>query len=130
MRYRPLATRAFGARWFPDGPTSTAFARAPLVAFDRDDELPDRWLRRRTRRHLTPPRHHVPGSNAFVDAVRGGLGWGLVPALQAEPSADLVEIAADSVIDVRLYWQQWRLRSASLDEVAAAVRRHAHAALH
>lgn len=129
MRYRPMSTRAFAQSWFPDGPTGTALARAPLVAFDRDDLLQDRWLRRHSRRRLTPPRHHVPGSNAFVQAVREGLGWGLVPELQSQAGDGLVEFAPDAHLDVRLYWQQWRLRSAGLEEVAAAVRRHARAAL-
>jgi LysR family transcriptional regulator (chromosome initiation inhibitor) len=128
MRYRPRAAPQFAARWFPEGPTPSALARAPLVAFDRTDELQDRWLRRHTRRRLDPPRHHVPGSSAFAEAVRLGLGWGMVPDLQATDT-DFVELEPEAQIDVRLFWQQWRLRSARLDEVAAAVRRHARAAL-
>jgi LysR family transcriptional regulator (chromosome initiation inhibitor) len=63
-------------------------------------------------------------------AIRPSLGWGLVPELQAEPGTDgLVELIPDAHVDVRLYWQQWRLRSGRLDEVAAAVRRQARAAL-
>lgn len=81
-----------------------------------------------TRRRLDPPRHHVPGSSAFAEAVRLGLGWGMVPDLQATDT-DFVELEPEAQIDVRLFWQQWRLRSARLDEVAAAVRRHARAAL-
>jgi LysR family transcriptional regulator, chromosome initiation inhibitor len=130
MRYRPLAAERFAARWFPDGADSESLARAPLVAFDRSDGLQDRWLRRVTRKRPSPPRHYVPGSTAFLNAVRAGLGWGLVPELQAEPGTDgLVELIPDAHVDVRLYWQQWRLRSGRLDEVAAAVRRQARAAL-
>jgi LysR family transcriptional regulator (chromosome initiation inhibitor) len=132
MRYRPRASAEFAARWFRDGATVAALSRAPVVAFDREDHLQDRYLRRRSRRVLDPPRHHVPGSTAFVHAVRLGLGWGMVPDLQAEPvggEARMVEFDPRGTADVRLFWQQWRLRSAALDRVADAVRRQAAAVL-
>jgi len=132
MRYRPRACAEFAARWFPDGATVAALAVAPVLTFDRGDELQDRYLRRRTRRRLDPPRHYVPGSSAFVQAARLGLGWGMVPDLQAEPrrgEAALVELDEAGAIDVRLYWQQWRLRSAAVEQVAAAVRAQAAADL-
>ncbi|MGH2883661.1 MAG: ArgP/LysG family DNA-binding transcriptional regulator, partial [Solirubrobacteraceae bacterium] len=104
-------------------------ARAPLVSFDRSDQLQDRYLKRRTRRHLQPPRHFVPGSSAFAQAVRLGLGWGMVPDLQAQDGTELVDLDPRGAIDVPLFWQQWRLRSAALERVAAAVRAQAAIAL-
>jgi LysR family transcriptional regulator, chromosome initiation inhibitor len=103
--------------------------RAPLVSFDRSDQLQDQYLRRRTRRRLHPPRHFVPGSSAFAQAVRLGLGWGMVPDLQAHDDAELVDLDPRGAIDVPLFWQQWRLRSAALERVAAAVRAQAAIAL-
>jgi LysR family transcriptional regulator, chromosome initiation inhibitor len=129
MRYRPRTSRAFAKRWFPDGVTADALARAPVVTFDRADQLQDRYLRRRARRSPQPPRHYVPGSGAFAHAVRLGLGWGMVPDLQADAGPELVVLDPDAVIDVPLFWQQWRLRSAALERVAAAVRVQAAAAL-
>jgi LysR family transcriptional regulator, chromosome initiation inhibitor len=122
MRYRAMATRAFAAAWFPDGPTVAALSRAPVVEFDRDDRLQSRYLRRRARRDLDPPRHYVPDSAAYAWATRLGVGWGMVPDLQREPGDDLVELDPHGIVDVRLYWQQWRMRSTLLDRVAAAVR--------
>jgi LysR family transcriptional regulator, chromosome initiation inhibitor len=130
MRYRPRASRAFLARWFTHGATADALARAPVVTFDRADQLQDRYLKRRARRHLQPPRHYVPGSSAFAQAVRLGLGWGMVPDLQAERGTELVDLDPHCAIDVPLFWQQWRLRSAALERVAAAVRAQAAVALH
>jgi LysR family transcriptional regulator, chromosome initiation inhibitor len=130
MRYRPLASPAFARRWFGDGVTVANLARAPVVVFDRDDRLQHVYLRRRTRRDLEPPVHYVPGSEAFVQAVDLGIGWGMVPDLQAEDGArDLVEIDPNNSLDVELFWQQWRLRSAALERVADLVRRAAHTAL-
>jgi LysR family transcriptional regulator, chromosome initiation inhibitor len=129
MRYRPRASVAFAARWFGGGVTPAGLARAPVVVFDRTDELQDRYLRRRSRRRLQPPRHHVPGSTAFVEAVRLGLGWGMVPDLQAGDGAELVEFDPAGAIDVGLFWQQWRLQSATLERVATAIRARAELAL-
>jgi LysR family transcriptional regulator (chromosome initiation inhibitor) len=132
MRYVARASASFVRRWFPEGVTGPALSQAPVVTFDRDDRLQDTYLRRRARRRLDPPRHYVPGSEAFVQAVRAGLGWGMVPDLQVRSRdgwEELVEFDHDGGIDVSLYWQQWRLRSISLDLVATAVRTAAASAL-
>ena len=67
-----------------------------------------------------------------MQAARLGLGWGMVPDLQAEPrraEGALVQLDDTGAIDVRLYWQQWRLRSAAMEQIAAAVRAQAAADL-
>lgn len=130
MRYRPRASAGFVERWFSGGVTPAALANAPMIVFDRTDEMQDTYLRRRSRRRLQPPRHYVPGSSAFVEAVRLGLGWGMVPDLQTADDSGLIAFDPDGALDVRLYWQQWRLRSAALERVAAAVHTQAELSLH
>jgi LysR family transcriptional regulator, chromosome initiation inhibitor len=127
MRYRPMATAAFAQRWLPDGPTTATLGRAPVVVFDRVDDLQHRYLRKR-RVTGQPPQHHVPASWDYVEAVRLGLGWGMVPDAQ-RPEGELVELDPDGAIDVVLYWQQWRLHSPGLDRVAEAMRAAARATL-
>ncbi|HZU77786.1 MAG TPA: LysR family transcriptional regulator ArgP [Dehalococcoidia bacterium] len=132
MRYHACASPEFAGRWFPHGASTQALSITPLVAFDRDDLLQQRYLRKWTKRRLAPPVHFVPGTSAYVEAVREGLGWGMVPALQAVPLMKdglLVEIDAPRSVDVPLFWQQWRLRSHVLDAVADAVRVRAAEAL-
>jgi LysR family transcriptional regulator, chromosome initiation inhibitor len=122
MRYRPMAAPDFARRWLPDGPTPEALARAPVVVFDRKDDLQHRYLHARAGRDVTPPVHHVPASADFVAAVTLGLGWAMVPDLQARGAvAELLELDPAGAVDVTLYWQQWRLRSATLDRVRDAV---------
>ncbi|QIS17462.1 LysR family transcriptional regulator ArgP [Nocardia terpenica] len=124
MRYRPMATPRFARTWFPDGPTARAFAAAPVVMFDRKDDLQDRMMRRRARRVLDPPRHYIPSSTGFLDAVRLGLGWGMLPDLQttaAESAGEVVALDPRLFIDVPLYWQQWRLDSPTLGAVATTI---------
>jgi LysR family transcriptional regulator (chromosome initiation inhibitor) len=129
MRYRPRATRGFVERWFAPGVSAATLGAAPMIVFDRTDVLQDAYLRRRSRRALRPPRHHVPGSSAFTEAVRLGLGWGMVPDLQSHEGDGLVEIDPQGAVDVHLYWQQWRLRSATVERVADAVRAQAEGVL-
>ncbi|GAB3398163.1 LysR family transcriptional regulator ArgP [Schumannella luteola] len=130
MVYRASATPEFAARWFPDGVTAAALAAAPVIDFDRRDDLQTRFLRSITRQRIDPPRHRIPGAADFADAVRLGLGWAMLldHQLAAHPD-ELVELAPHKPLEVPLYWQQWDLRSASLDALADEVRTAAAAAL-
>jgi LysR family transcriptional regulator (chromosome initiation inhibitor) len=124
MRYRPVASPAVLARWFPDGVTPEALAVAPTVAFDRLDQLQDRYLVRRARRPLRPPRHYVPASADYVEALRLGMGWGVLPPAQSSAlleTGELVEMDPGRFVDVTLYWQQWKLRSPAVDALADAI---------
>jgi LysR family transcriptional regulator (chromosome initiation inhibitor) len=124
MRYRPMASPDFIAAWLPDGPTEAGLARAPVVIYDRTDDLQDRYLRQRTGQKLQPPQHFIPASSEFASAVRLGLGWGMLPDAQsasAEAAGELVEFDPGAFIDVALYWQQWKLHSHTLAAVAAAI---------
>ncbi|GII23332.1 LysR family transcriptional regulator ArgP [Planosporangium mesophilum] len=126
MRYRPMAAPAVVERWFPDGATATALATAPVVVFDRADDLQYGYLRSRARRgaRLEPPAHHVPSSADYLTAVLLGMGWGMLPDLQSERhvrAGELVELDPRGHVDVVLYWQQWKLRSPSLDRLTEAI---------
>ncbi|MEV6274849.1 LysR family transcriptional regulator ArgP [Nocardia sp. NPDC051832] len=130
MRYRAMATPEFLRDWFGAG--APGYAHAPVVMFDRKDDLQDRQIRRRTKKPVNPPRHYVPSSAGFGAAVRLGLGWGMLPDLQTEAdraTGGLLSIDGDAFIDQPLYWQQWRLDSPALSSVAAAIAAAAAAAL-
>src|SRR3954468_16514991 len=122
MRYRPMAAPGFARRWFPAGPTPEALARAPVVVFDRKDDLQHRYLHAHAGSDLAPPVHYVPAAADYLTAVTLGLGWGMLPDLQARGvTAQLVALDPAAAIDVVLHWQQWRLRSTTLDRVRDAV---------
>lgn len=125
LRYVPVASPDF-AREHLDGPLRDALAEAPSVAFDRSDDLQDAFVRRlrRGKGGAGPVRHFVPTSEGFAQSVAAGLGWGLVPQVQAEPLLDagrLVHLAPEQALDVPLHWQQWKLDSPALAAVAEAV---------
>lgn len=136
MRYRAMASPEFAARWFADATgavaaTAAELRLAPVVIYDRSDDLQDRYLRRHAGRRADPPRHFVPASAEYASAVRLGLGWGMLPEAQIgslEASGELVAIG-DDPIDVPLYWQQWRLHSSLLAAVAEEIAAAAEASL-
>lgn len=124
MRYRAMASTHFAKQWFPHGITAEALADAPLVAFDRKDDLPDRFIRHYTRRQLNPPRNYIPSSLDYSEAVRGGLGWGLIPDLQRDSNSQatrLIDLDSDHSLEVKLFWQQWKLASPGLEQAATAI---------
>ncbi len=127
LRYEAVATPAFAKRWFTaeaeGGPDSDGLASAPVVDFDRRDELQSRWLRSAGVDADAPPRHRVPASQDFATAVLLGLGWALLPTLQSHTHVErgeLLRLGGDDIV-VPLYWQQWNLASPLLDAVADEV---------
>jgi LysR family transcriptional regulator (chromosome initiation inhibitor) len=131
LRYLPLASPAFAARRLT-GSLLDDLAHAPVVMFDRRDDLQDRFVRALGGRRASDSRHYVPASEVFVAAVVAGLGWGMVPEEQAAPrlrAGTRVALAADRPVEVPLYWQQWKLDLPALSSVAAAVAEVAAASL-
>jgi LysR family transcriptional regulator (chromosome initiation inhibitor) len=128
MRYLPVATPEYAERWLTGKPLPEALAEAPMIVFNTKDLLQHRLIRTVTRRRLDPPTHAVPASGAFHQAVRIGLGWGMIEDEVAQPelaAGRLVDVAPGKYVDVPLYWQHWKLRSALLDALTAAVLRAA-----
>jgi LysR family transcriptional regulator, chromosome initiation inhibitor len=125
MRYRASASPAFVERWLSSGPIERALPAAPMLVFDRNDELQDRFLRALTGQHAdaSRPRHLIPTSEAFLSAVARGLGWGMIPDEQTAllPEGALVDLVPGRTVDVPLYWQQWKLDSPALRALSDAV---------
>lgn len=123
LSYRAMATPEYVELWFPEGVTARALVDAPFVEFDRRDSLQHLWLAAHGVDEHDIPRHYVPASHDYAQAVALGLGWGMLPTLQsreAEASGALVALGGEPV-RVPLYWQQWNLRSELLDAIAAEV---------
>lgn len=125
LRYRPAATPALAER-FRRG-RGTDWRRMPVVVFNAKDELQHDVLRDRG---VTAPDvvHLVPTSADFHEAVRLGLGWGMLPEPQLLPDLEtgrLVTLGGRTHQDVHLYWQRWRIDSAALETLTGVVRRAA-----
>ncbi|MFD0805283.1 LysR family transcriptional regulator ArgP [Nocardioides caeni] len=105
--------------------------RVPMLVFNEKDRLQDDVLAQRGR-----PRpkvvHRIPSTPDFLEAIRAGLGWGMVPESQLVPEierGELVRMPGTTPVDVQLFWQRWRLPSVGLDALTTDVRTAARAAL-
>jgi len=134
IRYRMLASPAFAARWFPNGFEREAGRHAPVVVFSRKDRLQADFIQAEL--GLMPgsyPVHYVPASAPFMDAVRLGLGYGMLPSQQygdAVETGELIDLAPGNYTDVPLYWHAWRVQSPALERLGQAVVAAARATLH
>lgn len=132
MRYRAIASPEFAARYFAAGVDAAAFAYAPMIVFNRKDELQWRFVRRITRARLAPPVHYLPTSSGFIEAAARGLGWCvgpeslITPALQAK---NIVILDSKRWLDVPLYWQHSAVRSTTLQRISQTLRETAVHAL-
>ncbi len=125
MRYRMVAAPAFARRWFPHGLEREAARKAPVMVFDRKDTLQTQFLLQ----HLGLPEgsypfHYVPASDPYVQAIRLGLGYGMLPLEQCADllaSGGLVDLAPDLHVDVPLYWHAWRIQPARLERMGGAL---------
>jgi LysR family transcriptional regulator, chromosome initiation inhibitor len=122
QRYHPAASPGF-VEEFQRG-RGLDWAAAPTVVFNEKDQLQDRVLAAHGVGR-PPVVHRVPSTADFLQAVVAGMGWGLVPEPQFTASVDtgtLVRLPGAKPLGVSLFWQRWRLQSAALDELTAAVR--------
>ena len=133
LRYIATASPDFVDRWFADGLSAKTLSRAPMLRFDSKDGLQNEWLTRNFRSGITPPFHVMPSAQAFVEASRRGMGWGLNP----EPMVRrlirrgvLVPLGEEiAALDKPLYWQVSRMMSTVLEPVTEAVKNRARGAL-
>lgn len=124
MRYFAIASPAFAKTYFAGGLHAAALASAPLIVFDRKDDLQWRFIRRITRARVSPPVHYLPTSTGFVDAAALGLGWCLAPETLIGPAVEhgrVIVIEKDRSLDVPLYWQFAAVRSETLENVGRAL---------
>jgi LysR family transcriptional regulator (chromosome initiation inhibitor) len=131
MRYRATASPRFVRRHFGKSRVirPADLRRAPSLAFDRKDELQERFIRQVLGGGPGELRaHFVPSPTAYIEASLLGLGWGLNPEALTQAHLEagrLVELVPRKWLDVPLYWQQWSLTSRTLDALAAALRAQA-----
>ncbi len=125
MHYVAAASPAFVQSHFAKGVGARTLAQAPSLVFDRKDALQARWVRRICHREVETPRHWLPSPQAFVEAARAGMGWGMHPlsmVAQALRDGLLVELVPGSRLPVPLYWQQARAAPRLLARLGDCVR--------
>ncbi len=132
LRYVPVASPEFVARWL-DGPLPALLPAAPVLVTDRGDDRQDRFVGGLADgRAASGYRHHIGTSEGTLEAAAAGLGWGLVPLMQARrwlAAGALVDLVPGVTADVPLFWHQWRIGSPVLVAATEAVMAAAAATL-
>ena len=117
LQYRAFASPDFVRHHFPDGLDERALTRAPAIVFGPDDQLQHRFLQ--SLGVQAPfPYHLCPSSEGFVRFAEAGLGYGLMPEIQARAALEagrLVDMAPGWSLPVPLYWHYWRHGGELLD---------------
>ncbi|MGB3699397.1 MAG: LysR family transcriptional regulator ArgP [Gordonia sp. (in: high G+C Gram-positive bacteria)] len=131
LRYFPVASSAYLARWLPDGVRARDLRYAPMVMFDRNDHLQLKALRQLVVEPMSPPVNYVPAAAEYRRAIAAGIGWGAVPEVELDDEytgRNLVKLSPKP-IDVPLFWQYWKLRSPAVAALTDIIVDHAHRSL-
>ncbi len=120
VRYLLTASPGFRKTWFPAGFDRASASRAPVIHFNRDDQLQYRSLSKVFGKpQVSPPAHYIPSTEKFIEAVVLGLGYAMIPEVQALSEikkGSLVEIDDRARLDTALYWYRWSHSSDLLQE--------------
>lgn len=125
IEYVAVAAVRFAARHFPRGVDGQSLQRAPMLRFDRRDDLQFRWAREAWGTTIKPPTHWTPSTQGMLDMTVAGLGWSMAPVMLAATliaEGRLIEMAPQKRIAVTLYWQRTRLAAQLLNRLTQAVR--------
>lgn len=125
MRYWLVAAEDFRERWFPDGLTRKAARQAPVVAYTHKDTLQSSFLLSRLGLPAGAyPCHYVPGAASHFNAIRYGLGYGMVPELllkTAGKKEEMVHLAPTRPLELALYWHTWKVQSPRMENLSRQI---------
>ena len=135
MQYRAVAATSLFERWGSLDPREL-----PFIRFNDRDFLQHRFLERIGVEQF-PPFHSVPSLHDFLPAIEAGLGWAMLPnvqAVEAVQSGSLVYVGSGGgagrdvpapAINLPLYWHRTRGESRTLADLTTMVRAAAAVAL-
>ena len=125
IRYLLAAAPDFSRRWFPDGFDRSSAAKAPVIHFNRDDQLQYRALAQIFGMpQVSPPAHYIPSAEKLAEAALRGLGYAMMPEMQAATEIKLgrlVELDPRGRLDTALYWYRWNRPSELLERFSEAI---------
>ncbi len=125
LRYLLVASPGFSRRWFPDGFDRASAATAPIIHFNRDDQLQYRALLQIFGSpQVSPPAYYIPSAEKLAEAALLGLGYAMMPEVQAAreiQSKRLVELDPRGRLETPLYWYRWNRPSELLERFSETI---------
>ncbi|MCL1130069.1 LysR family transcriptional regulator ArgP [Shewanella sairae] len=133
MEYLCVATPEFADKYFRSNNPVDEVVHAPAVVFSTKDKLHDKFLNFYFGINDKSWREHkIPSSESFLEAIKMGLGYGLVGHLQAQDlldSGELIEIFPNKRMQVPLYWQHWNIKAKQTSVIYRSLAASAQVAL-
>ena len=115
MSYICLASPEFKRRHALGSKVSAdQFRQLPCLEFNHEDNLQKNYLENHFGIREPVPVHRIPSVESYLDFVKRGHAWGLIPAPQAQlpmSQGDLIELTPGISVQVPLYWHIWDLKS-------------------
>jgi len=113
MEYILVASPEFKQRYFANGINQQSLKYAPGAAFDQKDDMHIKFIEQ----HFglkggSYPCHTVRSSEAFVELVKQGAAYSLIPQLQIKnelASGEIINILPNIKLTQTLYWHRWAL---------------------
>lgn len=125
ISYRMVAAPWFADKWFAGGLSLDSIEKAPALCFTRDDKLLDRLFEMLFPRIPNGmPIHYIPSSTMYINMLRQGIAYGVLPDQQSRElmaSGDIIDLVPGQKVIVRLYWHYWNLKSRLLQGFTKAL---------
>ena len=125
MHYRMVASPNFVTRYFKQGINRESLKHAPAVIFNEHDQMHHDVVYLHYGLSMAQyPHHLIPSSNAFLESIMLGLGFGMVPEFQFNEyvkQGKLVEIMPEAETDIMLYWHHWKKQSDQLKKLTVQI---------
>lgn len=111
-------------RWFASGVNVETMSRAPMLIFNRKDELHVQLFEDAFGCQPDLKPFYAPSSSRFADFAAAGLACGMLPPQQYQPYVDqgrLVDVMNGRRVVVSLYWHCWNIDSPALKRFSDAL---------
>lgn len=113
MEYCLVASKSFQQRYFAKGVNRNSLKMAPGISYDHKDDMHVKYIGKHFKLEASEYYcHSVSSSEAFVELVKQGVAYCLLPKLQIEAelaSGELISICPDKALVETLYWHSWVL---------------------
>lgn len=114
MTYRCLVSPAFKSQYFSSSPKKEELIQAPAIQFNHKDDLQKNFMERYFNTSDIGVKHRIPSTESYMDLIRRGYGWGMIPDVQSQPlldSNELTELIPGHTLEIPLYWHIWNLKT-------------------
>ena len=113
MEYCLVASQGFADKYFANGVNQASLKMAPAISYDHKDDMHVRYIAKHFNLAASEYYcHSVRSSEAFVELVKQGVAYCLLPKLQIEQelvTGQVINLCPEKELIETLYWHSWVL---------------------